>query len=407
MITETTAKLSEKHRAIRRRLYQRPELSGEERDTGKFIADFLEDLGMNVRRNVGGNGVVGILEGGLPGRVVGWRADIDALPIQDTINREYKSAVENVKHACGHDVHTAVALGTAEVLSKVGRHKAYPGTIKFLFQPSEEKGNGAGAMIKEGALDKPTPEYMFGLHVTPHHCGTLMIKPGLVMPGVQHFTLRFHGDDISSDLVSNIMKVLWNLAHEVGTYQWLTMNNYQNTAQHPEEIDPDRFAKLQILSRILSKDSLSEKNELTIKGIIAATTRDNFAYLKSRLLQTCRATSEQEHLACNIDMGTFVPPVENNRDIAGKSALALENVPGVTVSSCHENVFFPFFADDYSCFQEKIPGVYFGLGYLNKEKGIVAQLHTANFDVDEQCIAVGIRAASNILISFAEKYCAV
>ncbi|MCI5158838.1 MAG: hypothetical protein D3906_10455, partial [Candidatus Electrothrix sp. AUS1_2] len=97
----------------------------------------------------------------------------------------------------------------------------------------------------------------------------------------------------------------------------------------------------------------------------------------------------------------------NNRDIAGESALALEDVSGVTVSGCNENVFFPFFADDYSCFQEKIPGVYFGLGYINKEKGIVAQLHTSNFDVDERCIAVGIRAASNILISFAEKYCAV
>lgn len=399
LISATTEKLSEKYIAIRRRLYQWPELSGKEINTGKFIAESLEEMSINVRRNVGGNGVVGILEGGLPGRTVGWRADIDALPIQDTVNRDYRSAIENVKHACGHDVHTAVALGTAEVMSLLGKQGSYPGRVKFFFQPSEEQGDGARAMIKDGALDDPTPEYMFGLHVSPHNVGTVAVITGFMMSGVQYFTLRFRRDGSCSDLVGTIRGNLMNLARKVNTYQWLNMNNCQHREQHPEKIDRNKFIRLQLFRQ---ECSLKE-NELLIRGIIAASTRDNFVFLKNELARTVEEVSERKGLDCEIRMDKFVPPIKNNQAVAEKSVVALKGVPGVKTNCCNENIFFPFSADDYGCFQEKIPGVYFGLGYLNKEKGIIAQRHTPNFDVDEQCIAVGIKAASNILISFLRK----
>ena len=153
----------------RRELARHPEVSNREVWTGKFIAERLRQLGFeDVRTGVARTGVVAILKGGKPGPVVAWRADMDGLPIQDVVDKPYKSQNAGVKHACGHDAHMAIALGVAEVLSKM--KEDLPGTVKFIFQPAEEgapegEAGGAALMIKEGALENPKPQAIFGLHI--------------------------------------------------------------------------------------------------------------------------------------------------------------------------------------------------------------------------------------------------
>src|SRR5262245_48619372 len=151
----------------RRDIHIHPELGNRETRTGKLVADRLTSLGLEVRYPVAKTGVVAVLKGGRPGPIVAARADLDALPIQERNDVPYKSQNPGVKHACGHDAHTAILLGVAEVLTRLKAQ--LPGTVVFLFQPAEEgppenEEGGAGLMIREGSLDDPTPRAIFGLH---------------------------------------------------------------------------------------------------------------------------------------------------------------------------------------------------------------------------------------------------
>jgi amidohydrolase len=146
----------------RRHLHMYPELSGKEKETNLFIAEKLNALGIEVKTNIGGYGVVGILRGGKQGATITWRADMDACAMQEENDIPYKSKNDGIMHLCGHDAHTAIALGMAEVLSSV-KNDLY-GTIKFIFQPFEEGTEGALKMIEDGVLENPRPAAIYGLH---------------------------------------------------------------------------------------------------------------------------------------------------------------------------------------------------------------------------------------------------
>ena len=182
-------------------IHQHPELSFQETRTAALVANHLKSLGLEVRTGVGGNGVVGVLRGGRPGPVVGLRAEMDALPVVEQVNVPFKSTVRTVyngvetgvMHACGHDMHTAMLMGTAEVLA--GMKAQLPGTVVFLFQPAEEappKG-GAGPMIADGALDNPKVDVVFGLHVGPGALGTVHANPGATTSAADGLRIVVHG----------------------------------------------------------------------------------------------------------------------------------------------------------------------------------------------------------------------
>jgi amidohydrolase len=149
---------------IRRDLRKHPELAFEEKRTASIVASYLRQWGYEVQEHVGGTGIVGLLRGKQPGKVIGLRADMDALPMPDEISSSYKSLNNGVAHTCGHDVHTANLLGVAKVFSEIGLEK---GTLKFIFQPAEEIGQGAKAMIDDGVMENPKVDFMAGLHVAP------------------------------------------------------------------------------------------------------------------------------------------------------------------------------------------------------------------------------------------------
>ena len=181
----------------RRWFHQYPELSNREEKTGAEIARRLEDMGYEVQTEVAHTGVVAVLEGGQPGPVVAWRSDIDALPIHEQVDVPYRSTNDGVMHACGHDIHTTVGLGAAEVLMKL--KDQLHGTVKFIFQPAEEgppvgETGGAELMIEEGVLEQPMPEAIFGLHVMPiAEAGYVAVRPGGFMAASDRFTITIHG----------------------------------------------------------------------------------------------------------------------------------------------------------------------------------------------------------------------
>jgi len=176
----------------RRDIHQNPELSGKEFRTTRMIIEHLQRLDLEVKPSPSGTGVVAILRGQKAAPVVALRADMDALPITEATNLPFASKTEGIMHACGHDAHTSILMGTAEVLSKL--KDRLPGTVKFIFQPSEEKVEGAKLMIQEGALDSPKPDAIFGLHIySAGFAGNLLYRSGGTNPGVDRVRIVVKG----------------------------------------------------------------------------------------------------------------------------------------------------------------------------------------------------------------------
>src|SRR5437667_739057 len=179
---------------IRREIHQKPELAYREEVTSKLVAERLEALGIQVKRGVGGTGVLGVLKGTRPGRVVGLSADMDALPLDEMADVEFKSKVKGVMHACGHDTHVAMLLGAARLLANHKNELA--GTVKFLFQPAEEHGGRGGAepMIHDGVMENPKVDFVFGLHIDgDEKSGVLAFRGGPVMAAPDTFEIKIIG----------------------------------------------------------------------------------------------------------------------------------------------------------------------------------------------------------------------
>ncbi len=175
----------------RRAIHEQPELAYHEDATSKLVAEQLEELGIEVKRKVGGTGVLGVLRGSKDGKVVALRADMDALPLEEMADVEYKSKIKGVMHACGHDTHVAMLLGAAKILAQ--QKDKLEGTIKFLFQPAEEHGGRGGAkpMIEDGVMENPKVDYVFGLHIGgAEKSGVFAFRGGPIAASPDRFTVR-------------------------------------------------------------------------------------------------------------------------------------------------------------------------------------------------------------------------
>lgn len=186
-ITQLAENLRSELSATRRDFHMRPELSGQEQRTAGMVAAKLRDFGLQVSTGVGGHGVIGLLEGKREGPIVAWRADMDAVPGDEILDAPYKSCVPGVVHICGHDAHTTIGLGIAQVLSAMRDQVA--GQVKFIFQPAEETVVGAQAIIAAGGLENPRPDAIFALHIAPLPVGRLGSVAGMVLPGMTAFRI--------------------------------------------------------------------------------------------------------------------------------------------------------------------------------------------------------------------------
>lgn len=386
----------------RRDFHENPELSNREFETAKKIAAHLKSLGIEVQTGVAHTGVVGILKGGKPGPVVALRADIDALPVTERVDLPFASKVKStyndietgVMHACGHDAHTAILMGTAEVLSKI--KKDLKGTVKFIFQPAEEgapqgEEGGAKLMVKEGVLKNPDVDVIFGLHMgAGFDVGKITYKPGGAMAASQRFVIKVHGKQ----------------AH--GSRPWSGVDPIVISAQI-----------INGLQTIISRDTeLTKEAAVITVGLIRGGVRSNIIPEEVEMIGTIRtldyamqkklnemmifrvkAIAESFGGTADIEISKGLPITYNDKELTAKM------LPSLQKSAGKENVILVDAitgAEDFSFYQEKIPGFYFFLGGkpLNVKPQDAASHHTPDFYLDESGFKLGVKAMVNLTLDY-------
>lgn len=396
---EQVAKLAESMRPwlveCRRDLHMHPELSNFEVRTGKLIAERLKALGYrDVRTGVAGNGVVATLVGGKPGPVVAWRADMDALPIDETnFNVPYKSTVKGVKHACGHDAHTTIGLGLAEAAIRM--QPEIPGTIKFIFQPAEEGAEapefGAKLMIKEGALDNPKPAAIFAFHMTNSiDAGQVGWVENAASSGNDTVTITFKG----------------KRAH--GAYPYQGIDAVAVASQcivalqgiHSRRINTQDPSVLS-LGTIDGGDRRNIIAEtVKVAGTVRTFSEANHSNYEKFIRQTLDGCTSAMGASYELDYRYGYPSMNNDPALVRLSLPALERAIG-TGNVRPEPMSMA--SEDFSYFQRVIPGAMFRLGSRNLSRGISAGTHTAEFDIDEESLVVGVKAGMSILLNYLER----
>lgn len=375
---------------IRRDLHENPELAGNEIRTQQKIKQYLLDLGLEVETNLYGHGVIGILKGGKKGKNIIWRADMDALPNDFADNVDFKSKIKGVQHGCGHDVHMAIALGIADVLSK--NKKDLKGNVYFIFQPEEETFIGAKSMLNNGLISKIHPDEIYGLHITALPAGQIMVKPNEMFAYQKRIQIKFKEEltkEQTEELSKSIHEALSRFA--VGTKPWEIqgMIDPKIGLSNPNTIFKDYFIMDEKFS-IRSKN-----NELIWDAYMYETNVSNVKNIIPKVKQVIESANLNNQLL-SVSFVQENPTVLNDKKLTESVVKTLDKVygKGFVVTDYGQ---VPYFNDDFAYFQQKIPGVYFFLGGSNFEKGIIAMNHAPNFAVDEESIRTGVRSFSSLI----------
>ncbi|MEM8507343.1 MAG: M20/M25/M40 family metallo-hydrolase [Bacteroidota bacterium] len=373
--------------AIRNDLHNHPELSGKEKRTSKIVEDYLLDLGLEVKTGFGGYGVVGILNGTKKGKKIAWRADMDAAlhVFDDKLNFK-----PQVAHICGHDVHTTIALGIANVLSTY--KDDIQGTVYFIFQPAEESFKGARAMVENGLFEEIQPDEIFGLHVFPSEIGTVSSKPNELFAYQRRIKLTFDPMIDEEDFRNFFHETLQGFVrYKANSTPWSLeyLTHPEFGLMHPNTIYDDYFIlESTISTRLENKTTSFEctyyETDVTRLDTISKQITDS-------IMQ-----SKYGELYIETSFTAARPTVINAPKLTQESLSIMKDMYGA------EKVrpFFgqaPYFNEDFIYFQKEVPGVMFLLGASNKEKGINALPHTSEFEVDEEVIKIGVNYFSTFL----------
>lgn len=378
---------------IRRDFHMYPEVGGEEQRTSLKIAEYLTALGLEVKTNIGGYGVVGILKGAKPGKKIAWRADIDAMPSKAPDVVDFKSKNEGVRHICGHDVHTAVALGIANVLTH--QKENLEGTVYFVFQPSEENIKGALAMMDDGLFDIIDPEEMYAMHVTPFPAGTIAAKPEEMFSDYKQVNLTFQKTADNDALIAFAKKrimALENVPSESKFWNMQNMGDPEIGIASPKSIYTD-FTTVEKNNYTITET----ENELKISAFLSFSDKKqrNAAVPK---LKTQISGSKYADKFINAELVNVFPTLDNDEELVDASLEQLSEIYGKNRVLRMYGVVADGRSDDFAFFQPKVPSVYFFMGGSNYEKGIIAQTHSPNFAVDESCIKTGVNLFSSLLV---------
>ncbi len=395
-INQATEALRPKLIEIRRDFHMHPELSNREERTARVVVEHLRELGFtDIRTNVAFHGVVALLKGGRPGPVVAYRGDMDALPLTETIDVPYKSLNPGVKHACGHDVHTAVELGVAEVLSKM--RDQLSGTVKFIFQPAEEgqpagEEGGAPLMIKEGALENPRPLAIFGMHTTTEiEAGKLGIRAGAAQAASDMFDITIHGKAAHAASPEKGIDTMTVTAECITALQTIRSRRI------------DTFEPIVITIGTIHGGNRRNivADEIKMEGTIRTFSED----IRKRVKELMRQTLDG---VCHAYGATFeLKIVEGTRVVYNEPSLVEETTPALRQAIGATNVIeapMRMGAEDFSYYEQVIPGFYYRLGSGNKAKGITADAHTPEFDVDEECLVVGTKSMATLLFDYLDRH---
>ncbi len=396
-IAQAAEALREKMVEFRRDFHMHPELSNREVRTSRLVAERLRAMGLDeVKTGVGKYGVVALLKGSKPGPVVAVRADMDALPIQETIDVPYKSLVPGVKHACGHDVHTTVQLGVAEVLSKM--RDQISGSIKFIFQPAEEgapqgEEGGAALMIKEGALENPRPSAIFGLHTGAFEVGQIAYHSGPAMASSDRFTITIRGKKAHGAQPQLGVDAVVIAAECVTALQ--TIRSRRTDPLEPLVIT---------VGTINGGDRYNIiGGEVRMEGTMRTMSEEVRTRSQEMMKQTLAGVTSTYGASFDLQFDSPNPVTYNDPRLVEETLPTIRRIVG-DANVVSPKPFMP--AEDFSLYQKVIPGFFYFLGVANKSKGLMPAWHTADFDVDEESLVVGVKVMSNVLLDYLDHHAA-
>ena len=377
-ILSKSGEIRERLITFRREIHRNPELSGEEKNSSAFVAGILEASNIKVRRNVGGYGLVAILNDSSDGPVIALRADMDALPIEEQTGAEYASLVPGVMHACGHDAHTAILIGAAIVLAEM--RDSLKGKVIFLFQAAEESISGARAMLDDGAFEGGVPGAVVALHCLPEmEVGRIGHRAGLMTAAADSVDIVIKGKSghasrphqtvdavlVSSMVISAIHHIV---SRRTNPLHPAVISIGSINGGSARNIIADRV-EMKGTIRTLDKglrERMPELIENVIKGVTASMGADyEFTYsFECPAVVNDRSVDELVRSCATHIVG------EDNTIELGEPMMGSE---------------------DFALFSDKVPGALFRLGTGNREKGIVASLHNPHFDIDEEALVTGAR----------------
>jgi len=389
----------------RRDIHEHPELSNREFKTAEKIAEHLKSLGIEVQTGVAHTGVVGLLKGKKPGKVVALRADIDALPVTERNDLPFKSNVTSeylgqevgVMHACGHDTHIAILMGVAEVLAK--NTDKIKGTVKFIFQPAEEgappgEEGGAELMVKEGVLDNPKVDAIYGLHIGSYlPVGQIAYKPGGALAAAQRFVVSIKGKQTHGSAPWGGIDPIYVASKIVDGYQSIISR----------ELELTKEAAVITVGKIsggVRNNIIPESAELI--GTIRTLDYDMQKQVNDRMKEMAADIAKAYRAEATVEIAKGVPITYNDVDLTEKSLPSLQQVAGA------ENVHLIKAitgAEDFSFYQEKIPGFFFILGGKDPKSGPDEYFphHTPDFKIDDSGLLLGVKAMTEIALDYLDR----
>lgn len=384
----------------RRDLHEHPELSGSEVRTSRIVAEHLRALGMEVRTNVGGHGVVGVLRGGRPGRVVALRADMDGLPVTEQVDLPFRSRVRaqyngqevGVMHACGHDNHVSILMGAAELLA--GMKAQLPGTVVFIFQPAEEGhpdgGGGAERMIADGAMDNPKVEAVFGLHVWNGRAGEISYRPGPTMAASNTVTITVRGRQTHG---ANP----WGGVDPIVVGSQVVLGLQTIVARQINITENPAIVTIGQLNGGVRSNIIPDS--VVMVGTIRTFGREQREDIFRRILATATNIAEASGARATVKIDSGYPVTRNDIPLTESMVPTLRRAAGADKVSIEPLVTA---SEDFSYFQERAPGMFIFLGITPPEQDWETRPrnHSPFFKADESALPVGVKAMSSLALDW-------
>jgi metal-dependent amidase/aminoacylase/carboxypeptidase family protein len=388
LIQKQTDKIYDSLVSIRRDIHENPEVSFKEIRTSQLVADYLSSLGLEVKTNIGGYGVVGILQGKTKGKIIGWRAEMDAYKtgLPDVV--DFRSKVDSVRHICGHDINTTIGLGIANVLSNL--KDSFNGTVVFIFQPAEERWGGAKPMLDDGLYNIIIPDEIYCIHVDDLPAGTVAIKSNAVFAYVKPLSVIYKNIENKDSLISFTKSVL-------NRYSNLDNKLWVKNVDHEIGI----FSENSIFRDFVSFGGIFPQENDTVINLGAyffGSDKKKLDSLPEKLTGAIRQSAFANQFVSVTSSGyPIIYDINNNPELAEKARITISTIYGQNSVRQMGGVVIGF-NDDFTYLQKDIPCGYYILGGSNYEKGIISHPHTPDFAVDEKCIAAGVKYFSSVII---------
>ncbi|MCD6292148.1 MAG: amidohydrolase [Deltaproteobacteria bacterium] len=376
--------LSSQVKEWRRHLHRHPELSGQEQESARFISQILKQYGIEHQTNIGGHGIVAWINRQAPGADIAFRADFDALPLNDHKKTAYASTTPGVMHACGHDGHTAVLLGLAVKLNQNPQLLTSP--IRLIFQPAEENGQGAIAMLESGVFKEP-PAAIFGFHFFPQmEAGSARLHRQAFMAATEHFVITIKGRSAHACSPEKAVDAIQVAAHLILALNHLTTKNI-------DPIDP-ALISIGMINGGTTSNIIADK--VTLTGTIRTLSKEQHMRLHTALKRIVYDLPKAFAAEAEIKISEVAPALVNDPRLCDFMTETLSKSRVLT--HFEDNGQALLGGEDFARFAQLVPGCYIFLGCGNQERGIIHPLHSSLFDIDETALDTALATLSAIAV---------